>query len=97
MPTFCGDAAHATGGVSGQGVNSALVDSAYLADCLLDTLSNKNKNTDFGDELLRYSQHQVPERHALYRLSFPPSPRSALGGFRRLLQTALQFTWGVKF
>jgi 2-polyprenyl-6-methoxyphenol hydroxylase-like FAD-dependent oxidoreductase len=29
-----GDAAHATGGVSGQGVNSALQDAALLANCL---------------------------------------------------------------
>jgi len=31
---LCGDAAHATGGVSGQGVNSALVDATVLAECL---------------------------------------------------------------
>ena len=31
---LCGDAAHATGGVSGQGVNSALVDSAVLAESI---------------------------------------------------------------
>jgi len=56
----------------------------------LDTWKNKNAT---GDALLRYSQHQVPEEHALYRLSFPPPPRSTLGGFHRLLQTALVFTW----
>jgi kynurenine 3-monooxygenase len=31
---IAGDAAHATGGVSGQGVNSALLDSVALSDCI---------------------------------------------------------------
>eukprot|EP00590_Aulacoseira_subarctica_P008190 CAMPEP_0172434986 /NCGR_PEP_ID=MMETSP1064-20121228/70930_1 /TAXON_ID=202472 /ORGANISM="Aulacoseira subarctica , Strain CCAP 1002/5" /LENGTH=484 /DNA_ID=CAMNT_0013183253 /DNA_START=286 /DNA_END=1741 /DNA_ORIENTATION=+ len=45
-----GDAAHATGGVSGQGCNSALVDSAVLADQLEEsfrstTTTNNNNNS----------------------------------------------------
>ena len=32
---ICGDATHATGGVSGQGANSALMDTTVLAECLI--------------------------------------------------------------
>lgn len=64
-----GDAAHATGGVSGQGVNSALQDSAMLAQCV-----HCSRN-DLPNALLSYSQKQVPEGRALYDLSFGPKPK----------------------
>jgi kynurenine 3-monooxygenase len=60
-----GDAAHATGGVSGQGVNSALVDAMVLADC--------------GLNVAQYSKRQVPEGLALHDLSFGPNPTGLLG------------------
>jgi kynurenine 3-monooxygenase len=66
-----GDAAHATGGVSGQGVNSALQDCATLADCL------KNNRNDVANALLSYSIKQVPEGKALFDLSFGPKPKGA--------------------
>ena len=64
-----GDAAHATGGVSGQGVNSALMDSVALAQCL-----RQNRN-DLPLALLNYSKQQVPEGKALYEISFGPKPK----------------------
>ena len=67
-----GDAAHATGGVSGQGVNSALYDSMMLANCLQQEKSIKAA-------LLSYSKQQVPEGLALYDLSFGPKPTGFLG------------------
>jgi kynurenine 3-monooxygenase len=78
---LCGDAAHATGGVSGQGVNSALVDSSILADCLESLYDRKDKETSLQNALLAYSQRQVPEGYALYDLSFGPSPK---GIFKRV-------------
>ena len=71
-----GDAAHATGGVSGQGVNSALVDSQVLADCLIAARSQHpdQPTTDIvSSALLQYSVRQVPEGKALYDLSFGPT------------------------
>lgn len=66
-----GDAAHATGGVSGQGVNSALVDAVVLAE----SLQPDHKGlADLEDSLLDYSMRQVPEGRALYDLSFGPKP-----------------------
>jgi 2-polyprenyl-6-methoxyphenol hydroxylase-like FAD-dependent oxidoreductase len=41
-----GDAAHATGGVSGQGLNSALVDVNVLVDCLLRRYQQDNDDED---------------------------------------------------
>ena len=79
---ICGDAAHATGGVSGQGCNSALVDAAVLADCLIQhyhpTTAATASSNDIADakrdmlhqSLLSYSKKQVPEGWALYDLSF---------------------------
>ena len=67
-----GDAAHATGGVSGQGVNSALIDAMVLADCLSECDTKQQA-------LLKYSKRQVPEGLALYDLSFGPTPTGALG------------------
>ena len=68
-----GDAAHATGGVSGQGVNSALTDASVLARCL------GEHPHSLPAALLSYSQRQVPEGKALYDLSFGPSPRGVRG------------------
>jgi kynurenine 3-monooxygenase len=70
-----GDAAHATGGVTGQGCNSALVDSAALADelyrCLTDESSvSLTKEQKIGKALVAYSQKQVPEGQALFELAF---------------------------
>lgn len=71
---LAGDAAHATGGVSGQGVNSALADSVVLAKSIM---GNRN---DLAKGLFEYSCSQIPEGKALYDLSFGPKPK----GFRRL-------------
>jgi kynurenine 3-monooxygenase len=79
---LCGDAAHATGGVSGQGVNSALVDASILADCLESFYDPKDKETGLQNALLVYSQRQVPEGYALYDLSFGPSPK---GIFKKVM------------
>ena len=78
---IAGDAAHATGGVSGQGVNSALLDAVALRDCLLEGYDPSNKQESLVRCLVRYSQRQVPEGKALYDLSFGPKPR----GFKRIL------------
>eukprot|EP00574_Skeletonema_japonicum_P000223 CAMPEP_0201740600 /NCGR_PEP_ID=MMETSP0593-20130828/46388_1 /ASSEMBLY_ACC=CAM_ASM_000672 /TAXON_ID=267983 /ORGANISM="Skeletonema japonicum, Strain CCMP2506" /LENGTH=533 /DNA_ID=CAMNT_0048234919 /DNA_START=104 /DNA_END=1702 /DNA_ORIENTATION=- len=75
---LCGDAAHATGGVSGQGCNSALIDAAVLVDCLNENyhpLENDENNALTKKALLHqslqsYSNKQVPEGLALYDLSF---------------------------
>jgi len=70
---LAGDACHATGGVSGQGVNSALADSVVLAKCILEN------RDDLGSGLLEYSVSQVPEGKALYDLSFGPKPKGRKG------------------
>ena len=62
-----GDAAHSTGGASGQGCNSALQDAAALADALLET------GGDVAGALERYGNERVPEGHALLDLSVGPS------------------------
>mmetsp|Transcript_3909 Transcript_3909/g.6134 ORF Transcript_3909/g.6134 Transcript_3909/m.6134 type:complete len:534 (-) Transcript_3909:385-1986(-) len=61
-----GDAAHSTGGASGQGCNSALQDAVVLADLL------ENSDGDFAAALQSYSERQVPEGHALLELSIGP-------------------------
>ena len=73
LAVLCGDAAHATGGVSGQGVNSALQDTVKLSNALCRNADSLQRG------LLEYSQQAVPEGHALYDLSFPPSPTTRLG------------------
>ena len=70
---LAGDSAHATGGVSGQGANSALMDSVVLAECIL------NKRENLQQALLDYSKRQVPEGKALYDLSFGPNPTGFKG------------------
>jgi kynurenine 3-monooxygenase len=87
-----GDAAHATGGVSGQGVNSALIDSVVLADCLA-----KHRDS-LSTALLEYSKRQVPEGKALYDLSFGPKP-TGFKAIQSLLITArdtlFKGRWGI--
>ncbi|KAL7554449.1 hypothetical protein ACHAWF_019029 [Thalassiosira exigua] len=82
---LCGDAAHATGGVSGQGCNSALVDATALAECLAeeyrpatagpadeesDDDARSTKRGRLHRGALAYSRRAVPEGRALYDLSF---------------------------
>jgi kynurenine 3-monooxygenase len=78
---IAGDAAHATGGVSGQGVNSALLDAVALRDCLMQRYDPSRKRESLARCLLAYSQQQVPEGKALYDLSFGPKPK----GFKRIV------------
>eukprot|EP00411_Alexandrium_monilatum_P019960 CAMPEP_0175229754 /NCGR_PEP_ID=MMETSP0093-20121207/24595_1 /TAXON_ID=311494 /ORGANISM="Alexandrium monilatum, Strain CCMP3105" /LENGTH=498 /DNA_ID=CAMNT_0016523567 /DNA_START=77 /DNA_END=1573 /DNA_ORIENTATION=- len=70
-----GDAAHSTGGASGQGCNSALQDSAALVDLL------EQSGGDVAQALLAYSQLRVPEGQALLDLSL--GPPEAVGPLRR--------------
>jgi len=72
-----GDAAHSTGGASGQGCNSALQDSASLADILEQTGGH------VAPALLEYSQARVPEGHALLDLSL--GPKEGAGPIQRVL------------
>ena len=81
---ICGDAAHATGGVSGQGANSALMDTTVLAECLIQcyvppsTVSSSVVDEDVSiakrallhQSVSAYSKRAVPEGLALYDLSF---------------------------
>lgn len=105
---LCGDAAHATGGVSGQGANSALVDAAVLSDCLeahwdpssSSSSDERSSSTSSAVEgaLLAYSVLQVPEGHALYDLSFGPG--GDVGFFvkaRTVAGSVLDAIFGGKF
>eukprot|EP00535_Pseudo-nitzschia_heimii_P006776 CAMPEP_0197184644 /NCGR_PEP_ID=MMETSP1423-20130617/10262_1 /TAXON_ID=476441 /ORGANISM="Pseudo-nitzschia heimii, Strain UNC1101" /LENGTH=562 /DNA_ID=CAMNT_0042635515 /DNA_START=66 /DNA_END=1754 /DNA_ORIENTATION=- len=87
-----GDAAHATGGVSGQGVNSALVDAKVLAESL-------RSRESLGDALLAYSRKQVPEGKALYDLSFGPKPqglkKKLLWGVKTIRDAIFQGRLGI--
>jgi len=68
-----GDAAHATGGVTGQGCNSALMDSVALANSLekaFSTINDMSKPDKIASALMQYSKSQVPEGLALYDLAF---------------------------
>ena len=87
---ICGDAAHATGGVSGQGCNSALVDASVLVDCLEEAFSRNSSNEQsksalVKEALLSYSQSQVPEGSALYELAIGPDSGTSVG--KRILST----------
>jgi kynurenine 3-monooxygenase len=87
-----GDAAHATGGISGQGVNSALMDSVVLAECIQENRDNVQR------ALLTYSQRQVPEGKALYDLSFGPKPsgfKGILWAFLNARDTLFRGRWGI--
>lgn len=90
VAVLCGDAAHATGGVSGQGVNSALTDSVVLAESIC-------KHSSLREALLAYSVKQVPEGHALFDLSFPPPPSSKIGAIGRTLGTLRDFIFRGRF
>mmetsp|Transcript_33148 Transcript_33148/g.71614 ORF Transcript_33148/g.71614 Transcript_33148/m.71614 type:complete len:443 (-) Transcript_33148:102-1430(-) len=105
---ICGDAAHATGGVSGQGCNSALVDSATLADCLTQHYQTSNFSTDTVQSAKRamlhqvvssYSQKAVPEGHALYDLSFGNDGKTLpiFRNVKAILSNAVDALFGGKF
>lgn len=86
-----GDAAHSTGGATGQGCNCALQDAAALADILIEKCAQPE-----GVEaaLLTYSQKRVPEGQALLDLSVGPGPaagalRKGLYGLATLRDTLL--------
>ena len=87
-----GDSAHATGGVSGQGVNSALQDSSVLAQCI------GNSRDDLASALLSYSVKQVPEGKALYDISFGPKPsglKALIWGFMNARDTLFRGRFGI--
>ena len=98
VAALCGDAAHATGGVSGQGVNSALVDAIVLSESLDESFDRSNRQASLQKALLRYSQRQVPEGKALYDLSFGPKPsgvRKVRFLFQSVLDTVFQGRLGI--
>ena len=72
-----GDAAHSTGGASGQGCNSALQDAITLSECL------ERFRGEVSPALAAYSRERVPEGHALLDLSVGPGKEA--GGLKRLL------------
>ena len=80
-----GDAAHSTGGASGQGCNSALGDAAALATLLEREAEAAAGATEgaIASALRAYSSQRVPEGQALLELSIGPSKpgplRKALG------------------
>jgi 2-polyprenyl-6-methoxyphenol hydroxylase-like FAD-dependent oxidoreductase len=92
-----GDAAHATGGVSGQGVNSALMDASVLADCLMDQYDSGDTVASLRNALLAYSKKQVPEGKALYELSFGPKPTSFGKRLGVTASSALDFLFKGRF
>jgi len=87
-----GDAAHSTGGASGQGCNSALQDAVVLADALVAASSSPPPSSsaapssanrvDVPAALAAYSASRVPEGHALLDLSV--GPRKDRGALARL-------------
>lgn len=97
VAAIVGDAAHATGGVSGQGVNSALADSKVLACCLIDNFDSTQKGSSLGKALLQYSKRQVPEGLALYDLSFGPKPKRIRLKLRYLLKNAVSTIFRGRF
>ena len=70
-----GDAAHSTGGASGQGCNSALGDAAALATLLEREAEAAAGATEaaIASALRAYSSQRVPEGQALLELSIGPS------------------------
>jgi len=97
VAALVGDAAHATGGVSGQGVNSALIDAAVLADCLIENYDTSSRSASMRKALLEYSKKQLPEGKALYELSFGPNPSSARKRIASTCAKALDFIFKGKF
>jgi len=87
VAVLLGDAAHSTGGASGQGCNSALQDSAALADAL------EESGGDVQEALLAYSKRRVPEGHALLDLSV--GPREEVGFVKRALYGLSSFVSAV--
>ena len=84
-----GDAAHSTGGVSGQGLNSALMDALVLYKCLQGRQKKGHsgeQGCDLESSLREYSMRQVPEGRALYELFFGSNPQ----GFKK------RFLWALK-
>jgi len=95
---LCGDAAHATGGVSGNGLNSALLDAIVLSQCLESNFDTQNKALSIQSSLLSYSQKQVPEGLALYDLAFGSTGELTLiQQFSFIFRNVLNFLFGGKF
>lgn len=98
-----GDAAHATGGVSGQGCNSALLDAMVLSDCLAEynSSSDSSKEMKLHNCLQSYSTKQVPEGLALYDLSFGndgktlPIFRSIASILSTAIDSLFRGRWGI--
>jgi kynurenine 3-monooxygenase len=97
-----GDAAHATGGVSGQGCNSALMDSKVLSDCIAEYCSMQgSKKAKLHECLKSYSMQQVPEGLALYDLSFGndgktlPIFRSIASMLSTVIDSLFRGRWGI--
>lgn len=94
-----GDAAHSTGGASGQGCNSALQDAASLADALL-AQQQAPAEQRVPAALRAYSRERVPEGQALLDLSVGP-PEAAgpvkrgLYGFSELANGLLARFLGI--
>jgi kynurenine 3-monooxygenase len=103
---ICGDAAHATGGVSGQGCNSALIDAMILSDCLEKYFPENVSDNVIKREMLHqclksYSEKQVPEGWALYDLSFGndgktlPIFRNLASMLSNAVDSLFQGRWGI--
>lgn len=99
-----GDAAHGTGGGTGQGLNAALMDTVYLVDCLLEHY-RKIDNCKEDDErssllrqaLLAYSQCAVPEGTALYDLACPPKRNGKFAALKQIGRNLRDTLFGGKF
>ena len=77
-----GDAAHSSGGASGQGANSSLQDAVVLEQLLAST------GEDLDSILEEFSRRQVKEGHALLDLSVYNQPRTIWVRILWLLQNA---------
>ena len=102
------ESAHATGGVSGQGCNSALIDAAVLVDCLNECYqptSNDDENIAatkkalLHQSLQSYSNKQVQEGLALYDLSFGNDGKTLpiFRNIRAMLSNVLDTIFGGRF
>lgn len=108
-PTAICGAAHATGGVSGQGCNSALIDAAVLVDCLNECYqppSNDDENSIavtkkvlLHQSLQSYSNKQVPQGLALYDLSFGNDGKTLpiFRNIRAMLSNVIDTLFGGRF
>ncbi len=108
---ICGDAAHATGGVSGQGANSALADSAALADCIARCCAPADADGPNRDDprgakramlhrsVRSYSRRMVPEGLALYDLSFGNDGKTLpiFRNIRSMLSNVVDGVFGGRF